>query len=317
MNIAQKEQEVTKFQRSWALLKCAFRVVFANKKLLLFPVVLTLLMIVMAAFFLAPVVLWPTGHGLAQEAHWQAVARQWTIRGPKGESLGFTPAGYALAAVFYLLATFLATFVNVAFYSQILNALRGHSVSVSAGLRLAWSRLGAIVAWSLFTGLVGLIIRSLEERVGFVGRWIIGLIGLAWSVASVFAVPIIVVGTEGAHPLRILKTSAATLKKTWGESLLGYLGLQFGGLLVLLGSVVLFVAAGVLSIAMETAWIIAVTAAVWLLSLIAFYFLVNVAGQVYRGALYLYAAEGTAPSPFDKEQMNEAWKMERGRNPAE
>ena len=88
------------------------------------------------------------------------------------------------------------------------------AVLVPAGLRLAWSRLGAIVAWSLFTGLVGLIIRMIEERVGLVGRWIIGLIGLAWSVASVFAVPIIVVGAEGAHPLRILKTSAATLKKT-------------------------------------------------------------------------------------------------------
>ena len=241
----------------------------------------------------------------------QAIAQQWTIRGAGGRHLGLAPAGYVLAAVVYLVATCLATFVNVAFYSQILNALRGHPVSVSAGLRLAWSRLGTIVAWSLFTGLVGLIIRNIEERVGFVGRWIIGLIGLAWSVASVFAVPIfIVVGTEGAHPLRILKTSAATLKKTWGESLLGYLGLQFGGLLVLLGSVVLFVVAITLSIAMETAWIIAITAVVWFLALIVFCFLLNVAGQVYHGACILYAAEGAAgPGPFDAEQMNAAWKI--------
>jgi len=204
----------------------------------------------------------------------------------------------------------------VAFYSQILNALRGHPVSVTAGLRLAWSRLGPILAWSLFTGLIGLIIRKIEERVGFVGRWVIGLIGLAWSVASVFAVPIIVAGSEGANPLRILRTSAATLKKTWGESLLGYLGLQFGGLLVLLGSVVLLGVAVALSIAMQTAWIIAVTAAVWLLGLIVFSYLLNVAGQVYRGALYLYAAEGTVPGPFDAEQMKAAWKMKAGGKPA-
>ncbi len=236
--------------------------------------------------------------------------------GARGGNLGLTPAGYTLAAVFYLVATCLATFVNVAFYSQILNALRGRPASVSAGLRLAWSRLGAIVAWSLFTGLVGLVIRQIEERVGLVGRWIIGLIGLAWSVASVFAVPIIVVGAQGAHPLRILKTSAATLKKTWGESLLGYLGLQFGGLLVMLGSVVLLAAAIALSIAMGTAWIIGITAAVWFLALLAFCYLLNVAGQVYRGALYLYAAEGTPPGPFDAEQMNAAWKMKAGGKPA-
>ena len=125
--------------------------------------------------------------------------------GRGGGNRGLTPAGYALAAVFYLAATCLANFVNVALYSQILNALRGRPVSVSAGLRPARSRLGAIVAWSLLTGLVGLIIRQIEERVGLVGRWIIGLIGLAWSVAAVFAVPVIVVGAEGAHPLRILR----------------------------------------------------------------------------------------------------------------
>jgi hypothetical protein len=307
---------MSKFQRSWVLVKCSLRVIFENKILLLFPIILSLLMIVMTVFFLAPVLLWPTGHGLAEAAHWQAVARQWTIRGAGGGNLTLTPAGYALAAVFYLVATCLATFVNVAFYSQILNALRGHPVSVAAGLRLAWSRRGTIVAWSLFTGLVGLIIRNIEQRVGLVGRWIVGLIGLAWSVASVFAVPIIVVGTEGANPLRILKTSASTLKKTWGESLLGYVGLQFGGLLVLLGSVVLFVVAVVLSAVMETVWIIAITAVVWFLGLIAFFCLLNVAGQVYRGALYLYAAEGTAPGPFDAEQMNAAWKMKSGGKPA-
>jgi hypothetical protein len=303
---------MSKFQRSWALVKCSLRVIFENKILLLFPMILSLLMIVMAVFFLAPVVLWPTGHGLAEGAHWQALARQWTIRGAGGENLSLTPAGYALAAVFYLVATCLANFVNVAFYSQILNALRGHPVSVTAGLRLAWSRRGAIVAWSLFTGLVGLIIRNIEQRVGLVGRWIVGLIGLAWSVASVFAVPIIVVGNEGAHPLRILRTSATTLKKTWGESLLGYVGLQFGGLLVLLGSVVLFVVAVALTAVMQTVWILAITAVVWFLGLIAFFYLLNVAGQVYRGALYLYAAEGAAPGPFDAEQMNAAWKMKSG-----
>lgn len=95
---------MSKFRRSWALLKCSFRVILENKILLLFPVVLSLLMIVMAAFFLAPVVLWPTGHGLAEGAHWQAVARQWTVQGARGGNLGLTPAGYALGAVFYLIS---------------------------------------------------------------------------------------------------------------------------------------------------------------------------------------------------------------------
>ena len=104
--------------------------------------------------------------------------------------------------------------------------------------------------WSLFTGAVGLLIRAIEQRVGIVGRWIVGLIGLAWSVASVFVVPVIVVETKTTNPLRFLKTSAPLLKKTWGESLLGYLGVQFGGVLIFVGSLVLLVA----GVALASRW---------------------------------------------------------------
>ena len=78
----------------------------------------------------------------------------------------------------------------------------------------------------------------------------------------------------------------------------------------------LFAVAIALSIVLKTAWIIAITAVVWFLALIVFSYLLNVAGQVYRGALYLYAVEGTAPGPFDAEQMNAAWKIKAGGNAA-
>ena len=35
----------------------------------LFPMILTLLMVVIAMFFLAPIAFWPTGHGLADARH--------------------------------------------------------------------------------------------------------------------------------------------------------------------------------------------------------------------------------------------------------
>ena len=139
---------------------------------------------------------------------------------------------------------------------------------------------------------------------------------LAWNVASVFVVPIIVMETGDAHPVRFLKNSAAMLKKTWGESLLGYIGIRFGGLLVLLGSLVLFAATIFLSIVLKNFWILGVAAVIWFLSLVAFMYLLNVASQVYLGALYVYAAEGVAPAPFDADQMNMAWKTKPGAKPA-
>ena len=43
--------------------------------------------------------------------------------------------------------------------------------------------------WSLFAGLVGLAIKTIEERAEIVGQIIGKIIGLAWSIAAVFAIP--------------------------------------------------------------------------------------------------------------------------------
>ncbi len=307
---------MSRFQRSWSLFKCSIEVIGANRKLLLFPVIIGLLMCVMAMFFILPIAFWSTGHAYMESVHWQTVAQRWVTWDAGGKNVTVNPAGYALLAGIYLVSTFLATFFNVAFYSQILNALRGQPVSIADGLRLASTRMKAIVSWSLFTGVVGLIIKALEERVGIIGRWVIKLIGLTWSVASVFVVPAIVLDPGTANPLHFLKTSAATLKQTWGESLLGYLGVQFGGLLVFVGSLVLFGLTIWISFACNTFWIVGIAAVVWVVSLVAYMYLLNVASQVYLGALYLYAAEGTVPGPFVREQMHMAWKVKSGSKPA-
>ena len=300
---------MSRFQRSWELFKCSVHVIGANRKLLLFPIIITLLMFVIAAFFIAPIALWQTGHGYTEMAHWKTVAGRWVAWDAGGKNLNVNPAGYALIVSIYLVSTFFATFFNVAFYSQIIAELRGQTVSISGGMKVAWSRLSAIIAWSLFAGLVGLLIKALEERVGIVGRWIVKLIGLAWSVASVFVVPVIVLEGEGAHPVRYLKSSAGVLKRTWGESLIGYAGIQFGGLLVLLGSLVFLGSSVALSIVLKNFWILGIGSMLWFVSLIAFMYLMNVASQVYMGALYIYAAEGVAPAPFGRDQMDMAWKV--------
>ena len=63
-------------------------------------------------------------------------------------------------------------------------------------------------------------------------------------------------------------------------------------MLILLGSVLLFVVAFALTITLGMFWIIAVAGVVWILSMTAVMYLLNAAGQVYTAALYLYAAEG-------------------------
>ena len=170
-------------------------------------------MVVMAIFFLVPAACWPTGHAPADEAHWKAIAQPAVRLQRRREGCGrqsgeLRPSGGVLPGgdVSGHVRQRRRCTARVPF-----NALRGRP-----GVRLrrsppgaVWWRLADILAWSLCTGLIGLAIRTLEARVGVVGRWIVGLIGLAWSVASVFAVPIIVVGAERG-PTRSASSEAST-----------------------------------------------------------------------------------------------------------
>ncbi|HTG44423.1 MAG TPA: DUF6159 family protein, partial [Verrucomicrobiae bacterium] len=245
-----------KLKRSWLLFKSSVHVITHNKTLLVFPILSFCLTALIILFFLTPVTFIKTGFRYDQLEHWKAVGQTFFTTHEVIKHVGDTrtsselalkPMGMVLAGSLYLLCMFLATFFNVAFFHQIMSALRGGTVSVREGLKFAVSKLPSIILWSLFAGVIGLIIKTLEERVGLLGRIVLRLIGTAWSVASVFAVPVLILDPT-KNPIEILKKSALTLKKTWGESLAGYLGLQFGGGLVLIISLFFLGGAVALSI---------------------------------------------------------------------
>jgi len=302
-----------KFNRSWKLLASSFQVIGRQPKLLLFPLVTFVCTVVIVLFFIAPAALLPTGHALSQPEHWEAAVHRLVELDPAGGTTrhaSLTGVGYAYVAVLYLTSMFLATFFNVAFYNEIIKALAGGQVSLRAGLRFACSRLRAILLWSLFAGAVGLIIKTLEERFGWVGRWVMRLVGVVWSVASVFVIPIIV-REESANPFTLLRTSAITLKKTWGESLIGYVGITVGSWIVMLGSVIFLVGAGLLSLWLDHPGFIIAAACLWLVAMFVYGYLIGVASHIYRGALYVYASEGVVPAPYTAELMDAAWKVKK------
>jgi len=307
---------IGKFQRSWLLLKSSLSVISANKQLLVFPIVIFSLTIVIGLFFLAPAVLRPTGYSYAQPEHWQAIYHSLFTQSPdpagrEASQVAFTPGAVAYLALLYLVSMFFATFFNVAFYNEILAALSGQPVSIGRGLKFACTRWKAVLMWTLFAGLVGLIIKAIEQRFAIVGRIIARFVGLAWSIASVFVIPIIVREEQGANPVNMIKRSAGILKRTWGEALIGYVGLAFANMLILIASVVVLTGALFASIALNNFWLLAITGFTWLVGMFAWAYLTGVASQVYKGALYLYAAEGVIPKPFSQEMLQMAWKYKK------
>jgi len=291
-------------------------VIRGNPKLLVFPVVTGVLTTAIALFFLAPVVL------VVAAPHWVAGSAIQKL----ADSIGFLrfpsaggsfnwqihPLGTAILACMYLLNMFLATMASVAFNHQILEALSGRPVSITAGIAAACARWKAVLLWSLLAGLVGLAIRALEERLSFFGRIVAGLVGMAWSVASVFVIPILARDPTLANPFKVLSQSAEAIKRTWSETLTGYAGMKGMNTLVLFGSLLFWAAAIVAASFLGNAWLLLAFGLPWLVALVAYSYLSSVASRVYLCALYVYAADGVVPSQFDAEMMHLGWKMKKG-----
>src|SRR5208337_4937927 len=169
-----------------------------------------------------------------------------------------------------------------AFYSEIIAALNGKGVSFRRGLSAARSRLPSILAWSLLAGVVGWLIRAIEQRLPLAGRIVTGLIGMAWSIAAVFAIPVIIQEQPMRNPIKILQQSAMTLKRTWGEGLIGYVGFSAGTLVIFGCSLLPLLLAGALALAFHSVWLIIMAGVIWLLGLLFIGYVSSVAGHVYR-----------------------------------
>lgn len=224
-------------------------------------------------------------------------------------------------AIAYFTSMFLATFSNVAFYHEIMQALNGNVVFIRRGFRFAAARWRAVLLWSLFAGLVGYLIQAIQERLGFFGRIITGLIGFVWSVACIFIIPTLVRDTENSNPIGLLRSSVGTLRRTWGETVVGFVGIQLISLLSMFTMIigillVIGIPVGFFSLAVSPGikinHLLFYQAAGLLITVVVAATLSCLGGllnAVYRCALYIYATEGVVPGTFDKELLDSAWKV--------
>ncbi len=313
-----------KIRSSWTLIKNSWSVLMENKKLLLFPIVNTLFIITVLVFFLSAIVFYPTGHEIGSEEHWKAIANavfdnydaeseshggNWDLEGQPQLSWSVWVAWVPL----YLLSMFMITFFNTAFYSEILKALNGEAVSIKCGLKFALTRLKPIAMWSLFAGVVGVILRAISENLGFVGRIVTGFIGIVWSVAAVFAIPVIIREQQATNPLKTLRASALLIKQRWGEGLIGYLGIRGMGVLIILPFTLMLIAVVVvlLSLELNALWVSVTCAVLWFVAVIIVTYIQSIMNSIFQCALYVYAAEGSMPGPFDDTVAASVWRVKK------
>ncbi|MFI5593272.1 DUF6159 family protein [Amycolatopsis sp. NPDC051758] len=260
--------------RSYALFTASLRVLRAHKGLAWFPVLAGIAGLLVAGAFLTPAFF---------TAHVQTGDVQ-----P-------TPGTWVLLAAFYLVSAFVTIFFNAALISQADVALRGDGgvPGVGAGLAAAGRRWPALLGWAGVTATVSLVLRTLEERLGFLGSIVSALVGMAWRVTTFLVLPVVLL--EGTGVRDGVKRSVELFRRAWGENVAGTAGIGLVGFLLTLAGYAVFLGAGFLLGGTATVFVCVGLAIVWTLLVAVF---VTTLSGIYQTALYRYAADGVVPGEF-------------------
>ncbi|MES2016418.1 MAG: DUF6159 family protein [Pseudomonadota bacterium] len=272
-----------RFKRSYALVKASAAVLRQDTHLLVFPLISGFASLMVMLCFALPIFGLQAFDGMDRNG----------------------ALVYSTAFAFYVTQYFVIFYFNVALVGATMIRLDGGAPTVRDGLAVANSRLGAILGYAVIAATVGMVLRAIQERVGFLGRIVVGMLGVGWTVATFMVVPILVARNKG--PIESIKDSAALLKQTWGENVIGQAGMSaFFSLFfiaLILGGAGLLVAAAVSG---SVVLIVLVAIAFALLLLTAFLVQSALMG-IYSAALYRYAANGEAGLGFDSGVLQTAF----------
>jgi hypothetical protein len=190
----------TRLSNGWNLAMNSFTVLKENRQLIIFPILSGIsMLLVISSFFIA----------IFAAAGWDFDS----LRDTDPHDV----VNYVILFLYYLVNYFVIVFFNMALVHCTHLYFMGEEVTIRKGLQFSMSRIGVILAWAAFAATVGTLLRLLQDNLGKVGKIIISLIGVVWSITTFFVVPII--AYEKLGPLDAFKRSASMMKEKWGESL--------------------------------------------------------------------------------------------------
>ena len=247
-----------RFSRGWEMTKLSFRIIGMNKSLLLFPVISGIIIMLVLSTFVVGFWFFPQ---MAEMPEWL-----WFI-------VGF---------LLYVILFFVSFFFQAALVACAYETMEGGSPNLGYGIGKAKGRAFEIFKWAVIAAIVGIILRAIEERFPIASR----LIGMAWSIATYFVIPIIVFEGEGAWPS--LKQSVRVLKGSWGEALVGNVAVGLIFFLLALPAVLIFI----LAFTMSSVLAIAMLVLIGIIYIIFMGILSSTVSSVLQTALYRYVKTG-------------------------
>jgi len=191
-----------KISMTMSLMKASWQILKKDRELLLLPVISGICCLSVMAIFIT-----------------QALDHNWLKPLAGGSTDHQKNITYWFMFLFYYCNYLVILFFNAAIIACAVIRMEGGNPTLADGLQAAVNRFPQIAGWALIAATVGILLGMVESG-SQRGRSIIGAIfGIAWSVISYLAIPLIVV--EKTNPLFALERSQDLMRRTWGEQVIG------------------------------------------------------------------------------------------------
>jgi len=279
---------MTRIKRGWGLTKKSWGLLRENPSLIRFPLYGGVATTLLAIVFLGPgLYLWE-----------------------EDQVAGAIP----IIAIGVYVLSFVGFYFSVGLAACADMIFRGQPATVSDGLAVSRTRLAQISGWAAVSATISLVMNLLENQGGSLGQIAARLVGMAWSLVTFLAVPVIAI--EGTGPFETIKRSASLFRQRWGQQITG--NIAIGAAVFLLGVLpgILFIVAGIAvwaSAAFLGALLVIVGALVLAIALL----VSRALSGIFGVALYRYALDGEVVGGFTQEDLESAVRVKgRGRGKA-
>lgn len=273
-----------RWARSKALASASWGVLRSDKELMVLPLISGIASIAIAATFLIPA-------GLSSKTT--------TSFGDTTFEPG--PVAYVLLFLMYIALAYVAIFFKTAMICGADERMRGGEPTIGSALAGAGACAGRLLPWAIVTATVSVILRSLEERAGLLGRIVIGIVGMAWAVVTFLVLPVLVFEKVGVG--EAIKRSTSMLKVTWGENLIVNAGIGLLSFVLALPGVLVIVAGAATGTMLGLGVTVAI-GAVWLIGVACWS---SAMSAVFQLALYRYATQAPLPQQFAAVDLGSAF----------
>jgi hypothetical protein len=210
---------------------------------------------------------------------------------------------YVLSVVGFYFSVGLAAAANMIF--------NGQQATIADGLAVARANFSQICGWAALSTAISVLMGVLENQGGIAGNIAARLVGMAWSLVTFLAVPVIAI--EGTGPIETLKHSASIFRQRWGQQITGNIAIGAAVFLIGVLPAVLLIVAGV-ALWSSASFLGALLVVIGVLILAIAMLVSRALSGVFGVALYRYALDGQAVGGFTSEELESAVKVRKGGN---